>query len=138
MALKVVSMHELKLQVLLEPKRTGESVAEVCLRRGISRASFYRYRQRFLQEGAEGLEPRSRRPRRSPTRIEACLEVEICTLRRRHPRWGARRIRAELRRAGIEPPCHLDGAPGAPAQPADRNAAAAPAQGEQALRARGL
>ena len=104
MALKVVSMHELKLEVLLEPARTGETVAEVCLRRGISRASYYRYRRRFLLEGADGLEPRSHRPRSSPAQISASLEAEICTLRRRHPRFGARRIRAELRRAGISPP----------------------------------
>jgi transposase-like protein len=58
MALKVVSMEELKLQVLLEPERTGESVAELCARHGISRASFYRYRRRYLEEGAAGLEPR--------------------------------------------------------------------------------
>ena len=31
MALKVVSMHELKLEVLLESERTGETVVEVCL-----------------------------------------------------------------------------------------------------------
>jgi hypothetical protein len=41
-ALKVVSMQELKLAVLLEPERTGVSVAEVCRRQGISRASYYR------------------------------------------------------------------------------------------------
>ena len=104
MALKVVSMHELKLEVLLEPARTGETVAEVCLRRGISRASYYRYRRRFLLEGADGLEPRSHRPRSSPAQIEAALAAEICELRRRHPRWGARRIRAELLRAGVDPP----------------------------------
>jgi hypothetical protein len=46
MALKVVSMKELKLEVLLEPERTGETVAEVCARHRISRASFYRYRRR--------------------------------------------------------------------------------------------
>ena len=63
MALKVVSMEELRLEVLLEPGRTGESVAEVCARRGISRASFYRYQRRLREEGAEGLAPRSRRPR---------------------------------------------------------------------------
>ena len=104
MALKVVSMNELKLEVLLEPARTGESVAEVCLRRGLSRASFYRYRRRYLEEGPAGLEPRSRRPRASPGQIESALEAEICALRQRHPRWGARRIHAELRRAGIAPP----------------------------------
>jgi transposase InsO family protein len=103
-ALRVVSMNELKLDVLLEPDRTGDSVAEVCRRRGISRASYYRYRRRYLDEGIAGLEPRSRRPRRSPGRIEPELEATIVTLRKRHRRWGARRIHAELARAGIEPP----------------------------------
>jgi transposase InsO family protein len=103
-ALQVVSIKQLKLDVLLEPERTGDSVAEVCRRRGLSRASYYRYRRRYLDEGTAGLEPRSRRPRGSPGRIAAALEAEIVTLRQRHPRWGARRIQAELERAGIEPP----------------------------------
>jgi transposase InsO family protein len=104
MALRVVSMEELKLEVLLEPDRTGETVAEVCARHGISRASYYRYRRRYLDEGAAGLTPRSRRPRSSPAQIEPALEARIVELRRRHRRWGARRIHAELGRAGIEPP----------------------------------
>jgi transposase InsO family protein len=104
MALKVVSMEELKLEVLLEPECTGETIAEVCARHGISRASYYRYRRRYLEEGAVGLEPRSRRPRSSPAQIEPWREAQIVELRRRHPRWGARRIHAELRRVGIEPP----------------------------------
>lgn len=104
MALKVVSMEELKLQVLLESERSGETIAEVCARHGISRASYYRYRRRYFEEGVAGLEPRSRRPRSSPAQIEAALEASIVELRRRHPRWGARRIHAELRRAGIAAP----------------------------------
>jgi transposase InsO family protein len=104
MALKVVSMEELKLEVLLEPERTGESVAEICARHGISRASYYRYRRRYLEEGVAGLAARSRRPRSSPAQIESALEARIVELRRRQPRWGARRIHAELARAGIEPP----------------------------------
>jgi transposase InsO family protein len=103
-ALTVVSMKELKLEVLLEPERTGDSVVEVCRRRGVSRASYYRYRRRYLEEGRAGLEPRSRRPRGSPGRIAAALEAEIVTLRKRHPRWGAHRIHAELARAGTQPP----------------------------------
>jgi hypothetical protein len=39
-ALQVVSMKELKLDVPSEPERTGETVAEVCRRRGISRQTF--------------------------------------------------------------------------------------------------
>ena len=104
MALGVVSMEELKLEVLFEPGRSGESVAAVCRRRGISRASFYRYRRRYLADGVDGLEARSRRPLASPGRIDPRLEQLICALRKERPRWGARRIRAELARAGVDPP----------------------------------
>ena len=101
MALKVVSMEELKLQVLLERERTGETIAEVCARHGVSRASFYRYRRRYLEEGVGGLAPRSRRPRSSPAKIEPLLEARIVELRRRHRRWGAR-LRDQRRRRGID------------------------------------
>jgi len=104
MSLRVVTMAELRLEVLLEPERTGQSVAEVCRRRGISRTTLYAYKRRYELEGPAGLEPRSRRPTRSPAQIEVELEVRICQLRKHHPRWGARRIRSELRRSGIDPP----------------------------------
>lgn len=62
MALKVVTMTQMRLEVLLEVERTGMSVAEVCRRYGISRQTYYRYRRRYLAEGLKGLEDRSRRP----------------------------------------------------------------------------
>jgi transposase InsO family protein len=104
MALKALSMAELRKQVLLEPELTGETVAAVCRRHGISRETYYKYRRRYLQEGLDGLEDRSRRPHRSSGQIDEDVEVEICRMRKDHPRWGARRIRAELTRAGMDPP----------------------------------
>ena len=83
----MVSMAEMRLEVLLEPERTGETVAQVCRRHGISRETFYRYRRRYLAEGLEALADRSRRPRRSPARMPAEVESEICRLRGAHPRW---------------------------------------------------
>ena len=56
MALKVVTMPELRLEVLLEAKRTGMTVSEVCRWYGISRQTYYRYRRRFLVEGPQGAE----------------------------------------------------------------------------------
>jgi homeodomain-containing protein len=82
--------------VLLEPERTGDTVTEVCRRRGLSRETFYLYQRHYRAEGLAGLEPRSRRPRSSPRQIEAELEARICRLRNDHPRWVARRIRSEL------------------------------------------
>ena len=104
MGLKVVTMAELRLDVLIEPLRTGETVADVCRRYGISRDTYYRYRRRYLAEGLAGLEDQSRRPRSSPVKIPPELEIRICEMRKGHPRWGARRIRTELTRAGIDPP----------------------------------
>ena len=51
MALRVVSMSELRLAVLVESERTRETVAEICGRYGISRQTYYRYRKRYLAEG---------------------------------------------------------------------------------------
>jgi transposase InsO family protein len=104
MALRVMSMAEIRLEVLLEAARSGETVTEVCRRHGICTKTYYRYLRRYQAEGVEGLEPRSRAPLTQPARMPAEVELEICRLRKDHPRWGARRIRAELRRAGKPAP----------------------------------
>lgn len=100
----MVSMADLRLNLLLEAERSGETVAEICRRFGVSRDSYYRYRRRYLAEGRAGLEDGSRRPKSSPAQIDPALEAEIRGMRMDHPRWGARRIRAELARRGVVPP----------------------------------
>ena len=95
MALKVVTMAEMRMEVLLEAERTGMTVSEVCRRYGISRQTYYRYRRRYLAEGLQGLEDRSRRPLQPANQISAELELGICEMRKDHPRWGARRIRSQ-------------------------------------------
>ncbi len=104
MALKVVNMAELRREVILEAQQSGETITQICARFGISRQTFYRYRRRYLLDGIDGLEDRSRRPNHSPGRMDPQIEIRICAFRKAHPRWGARRIHAELMRAGLEPP----------------------------------
>jgi len=87
-ALRVVSMSELRLAVLVESERTRETVAEICRRYGISRQTYYRYRKRYLAEGLEGLEDKGRRPHRCPAQIDPELEAAICRLRRTIPAGG--------------------------------------------------
>jgi transposase-like protein len=54
MALRVMSMAEIRLEVLLEAARSGETVAEVCRRHGICMQSNYRYLGRYQAQGIEG------------------------------------------------------------------------------------
>lgn len=104
MALRVMSVTDLRLEVLREASHSGETVTAICRRYGISRETFYVYQRRFLKEGVEGLAPRSRQPIRQPQRMPGATEAAICALRKEHPKWGARSIRTQLRRDGVDPP----------------------------------
>lgn len=91
-------------QEMLEAVERGElTVTEACRLWGVSRQTFYVWRRRREADGDGGLENRSSRPRRSPGRVPPLLEGRIVDMRRAHPRWGARRIRAELGRLGVDP-----------------------------------
>jgi transposase InsO family protein len=60
----------------------GRSKSEVARDYGLSRRWVVTLVQRFLTEGEAGLEPRSRRPRRSPQRVGDAVEDEIVELRK--------------------------------------------------------
>ncbi|MGV7467962.1 helix-turn-helix domain-containing protein, partial [Mycobacterium kansasii] len=67
----------------------GSPIGEVALRYGTTRQSLDSWRTRFKEEGMTGLIDRSRRPHRSPSKLSAEVEAQICQMRRQHPRWGA-------------------------------------------------
>lgn len=64
----------------------GAPVVEVALRFGVSRQTVHAWRNRYQDQGVEGLRERSRRPRTSPSRLPADVEALICELRQHHPR----------------------------------------------------
>ena len=57
-------------------------MAAFCREHGVSRQTFYLWRRRYLAEGLDGLEPRSRAPKTSPGRIAADLEEAVVALRK--------------------------------------------------------
>lgn len=99
-----VSRVEQRKEMLEAVSRFGVTVVEACRLYDVSRQTFYYWRRRLEAGGEEGLENRSTAPRRSPGRIPWELEAQIVDMRGAHRRWGARRIRAELRRRGVETP----------------------------------
>src|SRR5215213_7075426 len=86
----------------------GRSKSEVARDYGVSRRWVVTLVQRYLAEGDAGLQPRSRRPLRSPTRTADALEDEIVAIRKDLDRHGheagAATIAAHLtRRHGTSP-----------------------------------
>ena len=65
---------------------------ELCERYGISRKVGYKWVDRYTEEGAKGLEDRSRRPENSPLRTPNHIEKAILEVRQKHPSWGAKKI----------------------------------------------
>lgn len=61
--------------------REGRSVAELAAAHGLHRSWLYKLLARYRAEGEAGLEPRSRRPRRSPSAMDPGLADEIVALR---------------------------------------------------------
>lgn len=62
--------------------RTGRPIKELARAHEVSASWLFKLLRRYRLEGESGLEPRSRRPRRSPTRISDLWEDEIVALRK--------------------------------------------------------
>ena len=72
------------------------TMTELCARHGVSRQTGYNTVARYRGEDWKGLEERSRAPRRHANQTSAVVEEEILQLRREHPRWGPRKLKAVL------------------------------------------
>lgn len=81
-----------------------QSFASLCLSFGVSRPTGYLWLKRFREGGVGGMAERSRRPSRSPSRLDATVEERIVALRRRFPEWGARKLAVLLERDGVAVP----------------------------------
>jgi transposase InsO family protein len=81
-----------KTQFIADYLRETFSFTELCARFGVSRETGYRLVERYLEQGPAGLEERSRRPRTSPNQTAPHIVEALLELRRRHPRWGAKKL----------------------------------------------
>ena len=65
----------------------------LCREYGISTKTGYKWRERFLRQGLEGMEEDSRRPRSSPKQLSEGQVCEMVKLKLVHRHWGPRKIR---------------------------------------------
>jgi len=96
-----------RTQFIADHLRDTLSITELCELYGISRKTGYKWIDRYLRQGPAGLEELSRRPRRSPNQTGDEIVSAILAARRRHPRWGGRKLLALMRKQ--HPRWHLPG-----------------------------
>jgi transposase InsO family protein len=85
-----------RLEFVLLATAPGANMQALCRSFGVSRKTGYKWRDLYLNLGAEGLGDRSRRPWSSPNRCNAELEAAVLALHDTYPCWGARKLRALL------------------------------------------
>lgn len=79
--------------------RGGEiGMAELCRSAGISRKTGYKWLERYAAEGEAGLLDRSRAPHVQARQVEEAVVRQVLALKRRHPDYGPKKLRALLER----------------------------------------
>jgi transposase InsO family protein len=74
-----------------------------CRHFGISRSTFYRWRDRYNPRELSSLEDRASRPNRKRPRSWTASEIEaVRRLREEHPRWGKDKLSVLLKGQGLE------------------------------------
>lgn len=89
-----------RLEFVSLANQNGVPFRKLCDRFGIVPKTGYKWLKRYQEQGEAGLADLSRRPHHSPTVTSASIEELVCEVRRAHPVWGGRKIRAVLLRRG--------------------------------------
>lgn len=95
---KVSGVVEKRKQFVSEYESGEWTMSDLCRAYGISRPTGYAVLRRHGGEDEAGLEDRSRAPHRHPNQTPAEIEAQVLGLRRQHPQWGPRTLRAVLQR----------------------------------------
>lgn len=81
-----------RIEFALRSLRT-DNFRALCQEYGISTKTGYKWQQRFLKSGENGMAEESRRPHRSPRGLEEGVVCEMVRLKHAHPTWGPRKLR---------------------------------------------
>jgi len=96
MSWRNTSIMEERVNFINEYRSGVWTVKDLCQEFGISRPLGYKYIERYELYGIEGLVDLPKTPHSSPNKTPSNIEKAIVTFRRKHPRYGALKIRTKL------------------------------------------
>lgn len=95
---KETCVMDLKMQLLADWLRGEHSISDLARGYGISRKTLYKWIKRYQEEGAAGLEERSRAPRHCPHAVPEEVAKWIVDAKLAHPGFGPKKVLDLLRR----------------------------------------
>ena len=99
-----VEIERLRFITMALSSSVQMSFDELCLEFNISRKTGYKWFNRFLKYGEEGLKDRSRARLTHPESLMADLEKTIILIRKNYPTWGPKKIKALMEYQNIKAP----------------------------------
>ncbi|WP_222868019.1 helix-turn-helix domain-containing protein [Saccharophagus sp. K07] len=89
---------DLKMQLIADWLRQESSISELARGYGLSRKTVYKWVTRYQDEGASGLQDRSRAPKHCPHAVADEVADKILAAKRSHPSFGPKKVMDLLRR----------------------------------------
>jgi transposase InsO family protein len=87
-----------RLRFIASKLEAAEPFSCLCERFGVSRKTGYKWVARYESNGVAGLEEHSRAPLSHPHAVTDDVVEKILEIRKKHPRWGPRKLRVLLQR----------------------------------------
>lgn len=87
-----LSPMNLRMQFVVEWETGAWTMTELCAQYRLSRKTGYKWIERYVTSGPQGLHDQSRRPHELARAFDPSLVRTFTRLRRKHPRWGATKL----------------------------------------------
>jgi transposase InsO family protein len=100
---KEINVMNQRVEFVMRAYKEGNFRA-LCHEYGISPKTGYKWLERFQQHGTSGLEDASRRPNGHARQVAEDIICEIVRLKKDHPAWGPKKIRALYARTHAQVP----------------------------------
>lgn len=91
---KEVNPMDQKIEFVLKSFQKDTNFTLLCQEYGISTKTGYKWKERFFQEGIEGLNDKSTKPHSSPNQLSEETICELIRIKKMKINWGAKKILA--------------------------------------------
>lgn len=99
MAWKETNVLEQRREFIKEYLNGCDNFKGLCKKYGVSEKTGHKWKNRFLEQGFNGLVDQSRAPQTSPAQLDEDTVIRLIRLRMAHPTWGAKKLAVLYKKA---------------------------------------